>query len=139
MQRPSRSVCLLVLSGRQHEAAACFVDYWSGEGTWQSMDARRQQSVTRHMPKVRAEFEAAFADGTPLAAFMRLEMPVRLIVGSESPLPTRQISQLLVASLPGAALVSLPGVGHMGPMTHPRQVFRALPRYLEPLDRALAA
>jgi pimeloyl-ACP methyl ester carboxylesterase len=137
--RLGRTVCMLVLSGQQYEAAACFVDYWSGEGTWQSLDRRRQEGVIRHMPKVRAEFEAAFSDRTPLAAYRRLTMPVRLIVGGDSPLPSRQIGQLLVASLPRAELRFLPGVGHMGPVTHPQQVAGHLPEDWQPLHQPLAA
>ena len=126
--------------GRLRDAAALFVDYWSGPGTWDAMDTRRQETVIRHMPKVRAEFEAAFADPLPLEVHAAaLTMPVRVIVGATSPLPGKRVGELLAASLPQAEFVCLPEIGHMGPVTHARQVFGQLPADWQPYSQALAA
>jgi pimeloyl-ACP methyl ester carboxylesterase len=137
--RLGRTVGSLVIAGRLNDAAQMFVDYWSGEGAWAALDPRRQQAIANHMPKVRAEFEAAFADRVPLAAYAALDMPVRLISGDASPKPARQIVELLEKRLAQAETVVLAGVGHMGPLTHVAQVFDSLPAWLQPVPQALAA
>ena len=133
-----RGVGFAVLSGRVREAAANFVDYWSGAGAWHALDLRRQQAIVRQMPKVQAEFEAAFADRVPMAAFRALTMPMRLIRGDASPLPSRQIVARL-ATLPISTTKVLAGVGHMGPLTDAARVLDALPAWLQPTRQMLAA
>jgi len=117
----------LALAGREAEAAELFVDYWSGAGTWAAMDAGRQARLAPQMPKVGAEFVAAFADPLPLEMWRALEMPVLLLGGERSPAPVHAINALLASVLPHAASVTLPGVGHMGPLTHPAEVREWLP------------
>ena len=89
----------------QEAAAAPTVqcDYWSGAGTWAAMDAGRQERLAVQMPKVGAEFLAAFADPLPLDAWRRLEMPVLLLGGETSPAPVRAINALLASVLPRCA------------------------------------
>jgi len=114
-------------AGREAEAAALFVDYWSGAGTWAAMDTGRQQRLAPQMTKVGAEFLAAFADPLPLETWRALEMPVLLLGGERSPAPVRAINVRLASVLPRAASVTLPGIGHMAPMTHPAEVREWLP------------
>jgi len=119
------------LAGREAEAAQLFVDYWSGTGTWAAMDAGRRERLAPQMTKVGAEFLAAFADPLPLEDWRSLEMPVLLLGGGTSPAPVRAINALLASVLPRCASVTLPGVGHMGPMTHPAEVREWLPEAVE--------
>jgi pimeloyl-ACP methyl ester carboxylesterase len=107
-----------VLSGRLEEAAAVFVDYWSGKGAWERLPAARQRAIAERMPKVRAEFEALFADMVPASWFRKLEMPVRFITGSTSPLPARRVTDIIARHCTQAEVVRLDGVGHMGPISH---------------------
>ena len=134
-----RRIGLTVLSGRPVAAAAMFVDYWSGEGAWDAMSPGRQAALAARMPKVHAEFEALFADRVPLAAYSRLTMPVRLIRGDRSPAPARLVVGRLGRQLPNVDVVTLRGVGHMGPLTHPAQFAKALPAWLQPALHELAA
>jgi pimeloyl-ACP methyl ester carboxylesterase len=114
-------------AGQEAAAARVFVDYWSGAGIWAAMDVGRQQRLALQMPKVGAEFLAAFADPLPLEAWRALEMPVLLLGGETSPAPVRAINALLASVLPRSASVTLPGIGHMGPMTHADEVREWLP------------
>ena len=54
-------------------------------------------------------------------------MPVLLLGGETSPAPVRAINALLASVLPRCASVTLPGNGHMGPMTHADEVREWLP------------
>jgi len=107
-----------VLSGRLEEAAALFVDYWSGPGAWESLPVSRRRAVTERMHKVRAEFEALFADTVPAWTYGTLKMPVRLITGSTSPLPARKVVDIIARECAQAQVVRLDGVGHMGPISN---------------------
>jgi pimeloyl-ACP methyl ester carboxylesterase len=107
-----------VLSGRLDEAAALFVDYWSGTGAWESLPASRRRAIAERMPKVRAEFEALFADTVPARSYGALKMPLRLITGSTSPLPARKVVDIISRECAHAEVVRVDGVGHMGPISH---------------------
>lgn len=137
--RLGRTVVWLVMSGRLADAAAMFIDYWSGDGAWRGMGRELQQATAARMPKVAAELDAALTDPAPLKHLDRLEMAVCLINGSESPSPVRRICDLLGRALPHAQRVELHGVGHMGPCTHTERVVASLPTWLSVAPLRLAA
>ena len=134
-----RTVGLWTMSGRSEAAAAMFIDYWSGPGTWDQLDDAKRKRIAGYMPKVAAEFDAAFADRTPLTRYKALGMPVHLMMGSTSPAPVRRIVGIMAEVLPNACTVELTGVGHMGPVTHPAQFMAQLPTWLTTEPMKLAA
>lgn len=117
-----RRIGMQVMSGVLHGAAQMFVDYWSGDGSWARLSEARRQALARLMPKVHAEFEALFADRVPPAAYRQLQMPVTLLGGSRSPLPARQVLDVLQRLLPICRRVHFDGLGHMGPVQAPDRV-----------------
>ena len=128
--RVGRGIGTLTRAGHTHAAAARFVDYWSGDGAWQALSKSRQDAIAARMTKVRAEFEALFADAVPASAYEALRMPVRVLRGDASPEPARAVAARLSGLLPLATLVTLRGGGHMQPVTHPSSVIAALPYWL---------
>jgi pimeloyl-ACP methyl ester carboxylesterase len=112
-------------------AGARFVDYWMGTGAWATMPPARRQTVASVMPKVKAEWHAAFTEPTPLSAFAVLDVPTLCIVGSTSPASSRGVARLLAATLPSVTTLEIDGVGHMAPVTHPDRVNAVIERYLE--------
>jgi pimeloyl-ACP methyl ester carboxylesterase len=108
-------------------AAVRFVDYWSGQGTWDRLGAARQRPLARSMTKVGAEFGAVIDDRAGPAAYRRLTMPVRLLGGDRSPAPVLRILDRLQAMLPQAERISLAGLGHMGPVEAPERIALVLP------------
>lgn len=50
-----------------------------------------------------------------------VDVPVMLIAGAESPPIVHEIAEALAARLPDVARASIPGAGHMLPMSHPDQ------------------
>lgn len=105
--------------GRIDRAAREFVDYWSGRGSWAALDERRQQAVMQRMDSVQSNFERLFEELAPIAAFSRLAMPVAWLSGACARKPVHRIGELLRKALPGMRRHVVPGVGHMGPVTHP--------------------
>jgi pimeloyl-ACP methyl ester carboxylesterase len=117
----------------QHDpqgAGERFIDYWSGRGSWAAMPARQRDAVAARMPKVRAEFEALFADEVPLAAYRRLRMPVHLMVGEDTLDPPREVARLLATAIPGVRVSVLGGLDHMGPVFRPEAVHAAMQPFL---------
>ncbi len=99
-------------------AATRFVDYWNGPGTWAGMRPESQLELLRYMPKALLEFSALFDESTPISAYGRLTCPVLLMRGALAPMPTALIAHALFSVMPNAAIESLPGAGHMGPLSH---------------------
>ena len=50
-----------------------------------------------------------------------VDVPVMLIAGAESPPIVHEIAEALAARLPDVARATIPGAGHMLPMSHPDQ------------------
>jgi pimeloyl-ACP methyl ester carboxylesterase len=114
-------------------AAEPFVDYWSGPGTWAQMPPARRQTIAPRMPAVLAQFHALFREAFSLQS-MRATMPVLSLSGAQSPRSTQRIAQILRWKLPAATCEVLPGMGHMGPITHADIVSRRIERFLRQCD-----
>lgn len=117
--------------GDGHSAAACFVDYWSGPGTWQGLEPRQQGAIVSRMATVIAHFDTLRAEPLPPAARRQLRMPVLVLHGSRTTRAARLVAGLLEQLLPAATHVSLAGLGHMGPLTNPEPVNQQLLRFLD--------
>ncbi|MEZ0307943.1 MAG: alpha/beta fold hydrolase [Ramlibacter sp.] len=122
-----------VKEGDAARAARLFVEFWSGAHAWQAMDAKAHQSVEARMPSVIRHFEALFAEPFAHEALARTTVPMLLLSGSRSVDVARRIAQLLRAALPLAEHLELPGMGHMGPVTHARMVNEQLSQFLRDL------
>ena len=98
-------------------AAKKFIDYWSGEGTWDRIPARGQRGLVKLTPKVAAEFEAILSANISASDFSGLNMPVRLILGSQTQATSRRVTQVLGEVLPNVELITVDGADHMAPTT----------------------
>lgn len=134
------------IAGRLDRAAQAFVDYWSADGTWDAMPPARQQTVIGRMPALVPHFAALFNDALDRAALGRLSMPVLCLTGARTKASTRRIGELLRLAMPAAMHEWLPGMGHMGPVTHAALVAARLAGWLDTqamlqgvADRYLAA
>jgi pimeloyl-ACP methyl ester carboxylesterase len=116
--------------GNPHASGARFVDYWMGAGAWAAMPESRREALATAMKTVKAEWDAAFLEPTPLSAFAALDVPVLVITGSDSPASSRGVARLLTKTLPRVTAIEIEGVGHMGPVTHPDRINALIERYL---------
>jgi pimeloyl-ACP methyl ester carboxylesterase len=107
-----------VISGDYAGAAAAFVDYWGGAGSWAALRPTVQTALIRWVPKAPLDFRALIEEPTPLVAYSDLRMPVLIMRGEHAPRPTRTIAEMLSSMLPEARLAVIDGAGHMGPLTH---------------------
>ena len=111
----------LLAAGLRAEAAATFLDYWSGPGSFANFPARVQKDFARRTAKLALDFQAL--TGTPLTLedYRQLALPVTLIAGRSSRLPALRVAQELCRVLPDCRLHWVE-TGHMGPVTNPELV-----------------
>ena len=111
-------------------AAKRFIEFWSGAGAWESLPADRQHAVVTRMPSVLQHFDALFRERFPRTQLAHLRMPTLLLTGACTVTATRRIGELLRTALPAARHEELPGMGHMGPITHAPDVNRRIAEFL---------
>lgn len=120
-------------AGDPEGAARHFIDFWMGDGAWAGTPEARRGPIVDAVAHVGGWAEALFGEPTPLAALGRLEVPLLLMVGTDSPPSSRGVARLLARALPAAEVLEFEGVGHMGPVTHPQVVNEAVVRFLQRL------
>ena len=114
-------------------AAREFIRLW-GDGTpWSGIPSQQQALLAKQVPLVEAAAPAIHEDIAGLLKTGRLErlaVPVLLIEGSESPGAIRAINDGLAARLPDTKRATVPGAGHMAPVTHAREVADEIRQFL---------
>jgi pimeloyl-ACP methyl ester carboxylesterase len=125
-----------LVSGAYQAAAAHFVDYWNGAGAWAALRPGVRDALIRWLPKAPLDFRALIEDTTPIASYGRIACPVHIIRGQYARGPSRLIADVLARALPRATLDVLPGAGHMGPVTHPTDVYACIAGYIRAATNA---
>jgi len=110
-------------------ASATFIDYWNGTGSWNALSAEHQDRVCLRIVAVAQHFEALLANPLPFDRLRDLRVPTLVLLGDRSPAPARAVGQCLGA-MPFVRVEVLPGVAHMGPITHPEEVNPRIARHL---------
>ena len=118
-------------AGDFRSAAEFFIDFWMGQGAWGGMPESRQGPIAASIVNVAGWASALFDEPTPLAAFSGLNVPVLYMMGRDSPTASRAVGRLLTRALPQVEVIEFPGMGHMGPITHPKVVNAEISRFLE--------
>ena len=119
-----------VVAGDLAGAAARFVDYWNGPGTWDATPVERRGAIQEGVRQLPAEWQCSLGESRILAEVAALEIPTLYLTGTTSPIPARTVASLLAPAFPQGELRELDGVGHMGPLTHPDRVNAAIERFL---------
>lgn len=112
-------------------AAGIFIDYWMGAGAWAATPEARRGAIVAAIANVGGWGRALFGEPATLADLARIDVPVLLMTGSESPASSLGVARLLAQALPRVQVVTLDGLGHMGPVTHPDTVNVAVARFLD--------
>jgi pimeloyl-ACP methyl ester carboxylesterase len=117
-------------AGDRDGAAAHFIDYWMGAGSWQRTPEPRKAPIATSVANVRRWAHALLTEPTPLAAFRGLDVPVLYMVGRRSTASARAVARLLTSALPRVEVMAFDALGHMGPITDPEPVNDAIARFL---------
>ena len=130
--RATVAACLAALEAHDPAGAArCFIDFWAGAGTWDRMPEPSKAPIAASVMNVRGWANALLGEPTPLQAFSTLDIPVLYMIGKDSPISSRAVARVLTRVLPRVQTVEFPGLGHMGPVTHPEVVNAAICRFLD--------
>ncbi len=130
----ARRVAEGVITGDYKAAAIEFVDYWGGRGAWSALRPAVQAAVTRWMPKAPLDFRALNDEPTPSSAYAGVYFPTLIMRGEHAPAPSRLIAETLSLLMPAACLTVIAGAGHMGPLTHARDVNAAIMQHVAESD-----
>jgi pimeloyl-ACP methyl ester carboxylesterase len=117
--------------GLNDSAAKLFIDYWSGDGSFGHLPEHHQAKIASEMPKVLMDFEAILSGYLSPSDLNKIDCPVLVMYGLESPEATRQVANLLSEKLPKVETRELIGIGHMGPITHRDQINDIIENYLD--------
>jgi pimeloyl-ACP methyl ester carboxylesterase len=117
-------------AGNPDRAAEHFIDYWMGAGAWKATPEPRRAPIAASAANVRRWAHALFNEPTPLKAFRSLRIPTLYMIGGRTTASARGVARLLTAALPQVEVMELEGLGHMGPVTHPDRVNRAIESFL---------
>jgi pimeloyl-ACP methyl ester carboxylesterase len=120
-------------AGDRDAAAQSFIDYWMAPGAWAATPEARKPAIAASSVNIRRWAHALMKEPTPLADFAALDMPVLVVLGSESTQSAHGVARRLVPVLPRAQVRELAGIGHMGPITHPDVVNAEIDRFLREL------
>src|SRR5262249_28936788 len=124
--RESDAYVSLARSGNPAGAAERFVDYWNWAGTWQMMPAEFRVTMVALAGHFCDVYAVGPIEKLTLAEIAKIAVPALVVCGEVSPQPTRSLAHRLAEIIPGAALTTIPGAGHMSPVTHAREVSRRL-------------
>lgn len=123
-------------------AARLFIEYWMGAGAWAFTPEKRRAPIAASVCNIERWGYALAKEPTPLSAFATLTMPVLYLVGQHTRDSARAVASLLTCTLPNVEVAEIPGIGHMGPVTHPEVVNTLIEEFLERQElanRAFAA
>jgi len=112
-------------AGDHTAAARAFTAHWGAGVDWDAMSSRARTAAATRMPLIAAGSGATVDEGDLILAPGRLEaltIPTLLIDGATSPPVIAAIHTALAARLPEARRITVPGAGHMVPLTHPDAV-----------------
>ena len=117
-------------AGNRDAAAAAFIDYWMGEGSWANTPSQRKPPIADSMVNVRRWEHALMTEPTPLSAFRALDKPILYMVGKRSTESAHGVARILAPALPRVEMMEFEKLGHMGPITHPDVVNAAIVQFL---------
>ena len=106
-------------------ATRLFLSVWGAPGGYDAMPRSMQEAAVALLPLVLQTDAALSADAHGILRAGGLEAvaaPAMLIAGADSPAVVGEIFDTLAARLPDARRATVPGAGHMAPVTHPAEV-----------------
>lgn len=110
--------------GRDADAARDFTARW-GAQDWDRLPAPTRAAMTRQIRLVADSHAALALDAHRIlrpGGLEGIDAPVMIVTGADSPPVMAAIAGALAARLPDVGRATVPGAGHMLPLTHPAPV-----------------
>ncbi len=112
-------------AGAREQAAQLFMNIWGSASRWDMIEPRLRDYAMARIHLIRAAEPALLDDAGAILAPGRLEglpMPVMFISGDRSPPVIAALTDVIAARVPDVGVATVPGAGHMCPVTHPAEV-----------------
>jgi pimeloyl-ACP methyl ester carboxylesterase len=116
-------------SDHWERAAACFADYWSGEGTWAAMSPERQKTFASSMRHNGYEWDAVLGQ-TARQDWSNIHAQTLVAWTQDTKRPIREIVEVLREQVPRWQYSKLSQGGHMFPLTQPDRTNRLVLEFL---------
>jgi pimeloyl-ACP methyl ester carboxylesterase len=123
--------------GAQLEGFGRFVDYWSGQGAWAGMAAEKRAPFSTQLATVVHNFQALLNEPASLGDLRGLALPVLLVQGGLTQLPSRCVCKRLRDAHPAWRFSVVRGAGHMLPLTHRDAVNQLVAEHVESFSTRL--
>ena len=120
-------------AGDFEAAARAFNATWADGPAWEDIPPANRKYMTDRIMFVRNSASFLVHDSADLLAgnaFSQATMPILLFAGARSPWAA-PVNDAIACRLPDATQITLDGIGHMGPLTHPDVVARHWSAFLE--------
>jgi pimeloyl-ACP methyl ester carboxylesterase len=118
-------------SGTDEAWLRAFVEWWNGAGAWTRLPEETRGAFRKMGWKVFQEVLSLSEDRTDRATYATITAPTLVMGGGLSPLTERRVVEKLAAALPHATLRFFADAGHMGPVSHAREVNAAIVEHLQ--------
>jgi pimeloyl-ACP methyl ester carboxylesterase len=115
-----------------------FTDYWNGAGAWKRIPAAQRLPIFVRAAKMRAELRALWADRAGLVCYRSIATPALIVSAEKTTVAGRRMAELFHAAIPHSRRTTLPGAGHLAPISHPSQTAELLRRFLREIASAPA-
>lgn len=111
-----------------------FINFWHEADAWSRLSDSARARLVRLAPVVHQDFREAYSVEPHALSAIRYHGPVNLLVGEQTNAHAKRMSEILTRQFPQASLVTLAGMGHMGPLTHAEIVGNAILEVIERVD-----
>jgi pimeloyl-ACP methyl ester carboxylesterase len=115
--------------GDWQRGAACFADYWNGEGTWAAMSPERQKTFASSMPPNCHEWDAVLGQ-TARQDWCNIHAKTLVAWTRHTKRPVREIVEVLRKRIPHWQYRELSEGGHMFPLTQAEITNRLISEFL---------
>jgi len=115
---------------RKYEAWRNFVDYWNGDGSWESMSDKAKESMLPQTETALVGMPGNLRDTTSVADLHRLELPTLVVCGEKSAPLHRRLTSILSQEIPHCKHRLIAEAGHMSILTHPEEIAAVIKEHL---------
>jgi len=122
-----------MMAGDAMYAAKLFTSMWGTGVEWEHMRADQRETLASQILLIPEQNDLVFEDNAGLLTAGRLEemqIPTLLVQGEQTAPIVGAVQAALAARISNADAITIEGVGHMAPITHPAKMAGVIKRFL---------
>jgi len=108
-----------------------FFEFAGPPGGWESFSDGYQQYLLGNAELILDQIEAIHGDDTTLQSYAQIMVPTLVIKGAKSPASLIENTTSIAKVIPAARMETIPGAGHMLPVTHPLELSPLVSRHVQ--------